>query len=204
MTTVLLIRHGTTDDVGRRLAGRAPGRHLNDEGIRQARELSTRLANVPLAAIFASPLERAQETAAPLAAAHALPIVTREDLVELEFGEWTGVEIESLHADPDWIAFNTVRSQARIPGGETMGEVQERVVAAIKQIAAQFESQTVVIVSHGDVIRAAIAHFAGMPLDSVLKFEISPGSISSLRFTGDQAMVCPLNDTAELARVPRP
>jgi probable phosphomutase (TIGR03848 family) len=199
MTTVLLIRHGTTDDVGQRLAGRAPGRHLNGAGTRQARELSERLAGVPLAAIYASPLERAQETATPIAAAQALSIVTRQDLIELDFGRWTGAEIRSLDADPEWIAFNTVRSQIRIPGGETMREVQDRVVAAINEITTQFESGIVAIVTHGDVIRAAIAHFLDMPLDAALKFEISPCSISTVRISRNYAAVWLLNDTAEFA-----
>src|SRR5436190_881152 len=120
MTTVLLIRHGTTDDVGRRLAGRTPGRHLNEQGLREARELTLRLAETPIAAVYSSPLERAQETAAPLAAMHALPVVTRDDLTELDFGRWTAMEIGSLEGEPDWLAFNTARSDTRIPGGEMM------------------------------------------------------------------------------------
>src|SRR3954469_10330598 len=146
MTTVLLIRHGTTDDVGRRLAGRTPRRHLNEQGICEARELTLRLVDTPIAGVYSSPLERAQETAAALAAMHALPVVTRDDLTELDFGRWTGVEIDALEGQPDWLAFNTARSETRIPGGEMMAEVQARVVAAIVQIAAQHDSETVAIV----------------------------------------------------------
>ena len=180
MTTFLLVRHATCDPVGRRLAGREPGIHLNGEGRAQAARPAAWLAPVAVAAVYASPLERARETAEHLAAGRGLPVTTDPAFVELDFGEWTGRAIESLADDPHWQRFNTFRSTTAPPGGESMLLAQTRAVAGLRALADRHADATVVVVSHADVLRAVVCHFAGVPLDLLLRIEIAPASVSTL------------------------
>lgn len=194
MTTILLIRHASTDDVGRRLSGRAPGTHLNDRGVAEARHLADRLEAVPLAAIYCSPLERARDTAQPIARTRSLSIREQLDLIELDFGEWTGRDIDSLRADPAWQQFNSHRSGTRIPGGETLLEVQARVVKALTDLHGVHDGENVAVVTHADVIRAALAYFAGMPIDLSLRLDIAPASVSIVRLSSYPPVVLTIND----------
>ena len=180
MTTFLLVRHATCDPVGTRLTGRAAGVSLNAEGREQAARLATWLAPVPLGAVYAGPLERTQETAAYLAGPRALRVTPHDAFTELDFGEWTGREIASLADDDHWRRFNAFRSATRPPGGELMLEAQARAVAALHALASRHPGETVAVVSHADVLRAALAYFAGAPLDLFLRLEISPASVSTL------------------------
>ena len=185
MTEVLLIRHGLCDSVGRAIAGRAGGVHLNAAGVQQARRLADRLRALPIAAVYSSPLERARETAAPLGKRLGLPVRIASGLDELDFGAWTGRTLESLRGEPDWDRFNAERGSTRIPGGESMGEVVGRAGAELTRIAAEHPGRLVAAVSHGDVIRALLADFAGIPLDRMLRLEVAPASVSLVRLTGE-------------------
>jgi probable phosphoglycerate mutase len=180
LTTFLLVRHASGDHVGRRLAGRAPGAPLNDAGRAEASRLAGWLAPVPLAAVYSSPLERARDTAAPIAAAHGLGVTEDPAFTELDFGDWTGRSMASLAGDPHWDRFNQFRSTTRPPRGELMLEAQARAVAALAALAARHDGATVAVVSHADVLRSVIAHFAGAPLDLFLRYVIDPASVSTL------------------------
>src|SRR5439155_11413212 len=125
--------------------------------------VAERLAGEKIAALYASPLQRTRESAEIVAARLGLEITFHDDLVELDFGEWTGASFESIRADPRWQAWRTQRSLARIPGGENMRQVQRRVVEALMEIGERHPDQTVVAVSHGDVIRSALLFALGMP-----------------------------------------
>jgi probable phosphomutase (TIGR03848 family) len=180
MTTFLLIRHAMCDTVGRTIAGRSPDVHLNREGKTQAEDLAARLSSLSLAAIYSSPLERALETAAPIAAKHRLPVSTAPGLNELDFGDWTGRALADLEGNQDWIAFNSFRSGTRIPGGETMTEVLARALREIDHArrAHPDAGHLVAIVSHGDVLRALLAHYLGISLDLFQRLELDPASVS--------------------------
>jgi probable phosphoglycerate mutase len=180
LTTFLLVRHASGDHVGRRLAGRAPGAPLNDAGREEAARLASWLAPVPLAAVYSSPLDRARDTAAALAAPHRLPVAVDEAFTELDFGDWTGRSVESLAGDALWDRFNRVRSTTRPPGGELMLEAQARAVNALAALAERHDGAVVAVVSHADVLRAVIAHFSGTPLDLFLRVVIDPASVSTL------------------------
>jgi probable phosphomutase (TIGR03848 family) len=199
LTTVLLIRHALTDDTDRRLSSRRPGLHLNDVGKRQAESLAQRLSVVPLAAIYASPLERTVETAEPLAAMQGLSIELRDTLTEVDFGEWTGAWMEELEQRPEWREHKLHRSSSRPPGGETMLEVQGRVVAELERIEARHPHETVAVVSHGDVIRAALLHCLSMPVDLHARLEVSPASVSILVLADEGPRLRRLNDTGTLS-----
>lgn len=181
MTTFLLIRHGLTDAVGKVITGRRPGIRLNAVGRKQAEELPSRLAGWKIDAICSSPLERAQETAEPLARLLRLNVAASEAFCEVDFGSWSGLTLDHLNQLPEWKLFNTFRSSTRAPGGELATEVQTRMVEQLVALARRHPEQTVAVFSHADAIRLALVHFLGMPIDLMHRLEIRPASISAVR-----------------------
>jgi probable phosphomutase (TIGR03848 family) len=179
MTTILLIRHGENNMVGKRLAGRLPNVHLNERGKQQAQQISEALCKAPIKAIYSSPLERAVETAEPLAKALGLPINLAPGVIELAYGDWQGKTLKQLNRYKLWKVVQEKPSEMRFPNGESFIEVQTRVVEEIQRIAAAHEEPDVVACfSHGDIIRLAVAHFLGMPLDVFQRLASNPASIS--------------------------
>jgi probable phosphoglycerate mutase len=200
MTTVLLIRHGMTDAVGKRLVGRLAGFSLNEQGRREVEALSERLRDVRLSAIYASPLERTQETARAIAAPHGLEVQTREGLIEVDFGDWTGKLLPELADDPRWQHWNSAgRMFTPIPGGEHVVEIQRRMVAEVLRVRDIHPDQIVALVSHGDPVRSALCAFAGIPLDLLQRIDISTASVSVIRLTPSGVCVVRLNDTGPLS-----
>jgi probable phosphoglycerate mutase len=143
--------------------------------------VADRLAGEDVAALYASPLERTRETAEILATRLDLAIGYRDDVIELDFGEWTGLTFDEVRADQRWPLWQTCRSIAAIPGGESMRQVQERVVGALFELRRSHPEETVAIVSHGDVIRAALLFALGMSLDLYARLEIGLASLSTIR-----------------------
>lgn len=182
-TQLLLVRHGLTDWVGQRLPGWTPGVHLSEEGRQQAEALAQRLASLPIEAIYASPLERTVETAEAVAAPHGLSVQLRENLGELRIGEWTGQTIEDLAKTEEWLAIQIYPSGVDIPGGETMHEMQTRVVAELDAIRKAHPGATVAVVSHADVIKAAAAHYIGLHLDLFQRLVVYPASLTAFQFS---------------------
>jgi probable phosphoglycerate mutase len=178
VTRFLLIRHGLTDAVGRTLTGTRAGVHLNDVGRVQVARLAERLRDVPLAALVSSPLERAMETAAAIAAGRGLAIETTDAFIEFEVGDWSGRTFESLDQTAEWQRFNAMRSQTRPPGGELMLDVQRRAIAALLHLHTRYPNGIVGVVSHGDVIRAMLLYVLGVPIDLFSRLEVSPSSVS--------------------------
>jgi probable phosphomutase (TIGR03848 family) len=182
-TNLLLIRHGLNDYVKEhRMPGWRPGVHLNDEGRAQAAALARRLASVKLAAVYSSPLERALETAGPLAEAHGLTVEVRQGLGELHPGDWTGRLVKELEQEELWPIVQVYPSGARLPGGESFVGCQARIVAGLDAIRTAHPGQTVAVVSHADPIKMAVAHYLGMPLDLFRRLSISPASVTALAF----------------------
>jgi probable phosphomutase (TIGR03848 family) len=198
MTTFLLIRHGDNDSLGHKLVGWTPGIHLNARGRAQSERLAERLSRAGVRAIYSSPLERARETAEPLARRLGIEVRVLEEIGEIRLGEWTGRTFEELRQDPRWRQVNAFRSGARIPGGETMLEVEQRMAAALEQMRAAHPGEVVVVVTHGDPIRAILCHYLGMPLDLMHRLEIAPASVSVLRLGDDWAQAPRINVTDEL------
>lgn len=196
MTTFLLIRHAHVDAVGNSLAGRRPGIHLSELGKQEARALAERLPDVPIHGIYSSPLERALETAAPLAERLSLRIEPTEELIEFDFGDWTGLSFQELEGDPRWRQFNTFRSGTRVPGGESMLEVQARAIACLQRLHQTRPDQTLLLVSHCDLIRAILCHYLGIPLDLFLRLAIDPAALSVLRLHQDTATILTINANA--------
>jgi len=156
---VLFVRHGQTATTGTTLPGRAPGLHLADAGREQAAAAAGRVAELArVDAIYASPLERARETAAPIAAARHLKVTVERGLVECDFGEWTGGELKQLMKLPEWRTVQSYPSGFRFPGGESFVEMQDRMVGTVQQLVLKHPGGVVVCVSHADPIKAAVAH----------------------------------------------
>ncbi|HYJ32744.1 MAG TPA: histidine phosphatase family protein [Candidatus Binatia bacterium] len=195
MTCFYLVRHASHDLLGRVLAGRMPGVHLNARGRQETDWLRERFRSVPVDAIVTSPLERSLETADPIASALGLVPQIEPALLEMAFGEWTGRSFEELEKVPGWRAFNTCRSVTPVPGGETMLQTQVRAVAALERLRERHADGNVLVVSHGDVFRAVVAHYLGLCLDLLQRFMIEPASITTLHVAGHGATLVRLNDS---------
>lgn len=198
MTTVLLARHGMTALTGPVLAGRTPGVHLDAGGREQARALARRLADVPLAACVASPLERCQETAAEIVAGRAgLAVRTDDRLIECGYGDWTGQRLDRLAKRPLWRVVQAHPSAAVFPGpgGEALADVQARAVRAIREWNAALGPDAVWLAcSHGDVLKAIVADALGLHLDQFQRIEIAPCSLTVIRYTELRPFVVRSND----------
>lgn len=196
MATLLLIRHGMTDVVGRRLVGRLPGVTLNEQGKKEAAALADKLAGLRLSAVYSSPMERALQTAEPIAARHGLSVLAREALNEVDFGAWSGRTFAELDEDPEFARFNRNRSGTQPPGGEHPATVQARVAAELVALRDAHPEQVVAVVSHADPLKAALCLYLGMGLESMLRFELSTASITTLLLTSDGVNLVRLNEGA--------
>jgi probable phosphoglycerate mutase len=194
-TTVFLVRHGSHDRLGKVLCGRMDGVTLSDKGRQESERLAARLRGESLAALYTSPLSRTRETAAPIATACGLDPVEDEDLLEIDFGDWTGKPFEALHGDPAWTRWNEARAMARPPGGESMVEVQARLRRWLDRVRAAHPEQRIAAVSHADAIKSLIAHVMGFSLDQHDRVEVSPGSISVIVAGDWGAKVMSLNES---------
>jgi probable phosphoglycerate mutase len=191
--TVLLIRHGTNPKVGKGLTGWLPGVSLDDNGRRQAERLAERLARLPIAAIYSSPLERAMETAGPLARQKRLDIIVEPAFGEVNFGDWQGKDYPDLAHDPRWERFNAFRSGTKAPGGESMLETQARMTGALFALLPAHAGQTVAVFSHADAIKSAITCMLGIPLDFHLRLEILPASVTTVDLFEEMPVVRSVN-----------
>lgn len=196
MTLLLLIRHGENEySKTGKLPGRIPGVHLNQHGQAQARALGEALRNAPLTAIHASPLERALETAQPIAAARKLRIVHEPDLMDTNIGKWQGRSCKVLSTTDEWRMMQRAPSRFRFPAGESFPECQLRVVNALERIVRKHDKpeDVVAVVCHSDPIKLAVAHFLGIPLDHFQRLGCDTGSLTALRIHATGAQLVKLN-----------
>lgn len=198
MTTVLLIRHAVNEWVRTgKLAGWTPGVHLNEEGLAQARALGARLADKPLKAIYASPLERTMETAQAVSDHHPnLDIQVAEGVGEVDFGQWQGEKISVLAKRKMWHVIQYTPTRAYFPGGESMRAAQARAVDTIEALADAHGGQMIAVVSHSDIIKMVVAHYLGMSLDLFQRIIISPASLSVVQLGYGRPFVALVNDTS--------
>ena len=192
--TILLIRHAAHVELGKTLTGRRRDIALSPEGLEQAEIVADLLGVEPLAAVYSSPRERAWYTAREIADAHELGVEVADALDEVDFGDWTGMSFDALEGDPLWQQWNEARSQARPPAGESMAEAVARAVAAIEALAAEHDGGSVAAVSHCDIIRGVIAHYLGLSLDNLLRFDVDPASVSRLAVGNWGARVMTINE----------
>ena len=208
-TLVLLVRHGKTPTTGSVLPGRAAGLHLSDDGRAQAEAVAARIralhdastakeGGTGVSAVYASPMERTRETAAPIGKALGARVRTRKGLIECEFGDWTGRKLEELMKLPEWKTVQRHPSGFRFPKGESFGEMQARMVDAINAIVADHPGETVVAVSHADPIKAAVGSALGTPLDLFQRIVVGPCSVSAVLYGSQGPTVLAVNHTDDL------
>ncbi len=195
---MLLVRHGQTATTGSVLPGRAPGLHLAETGQAQAQRAADRIGALKrVDAVFASPLERTRETAAPIATATGCTVKRAKGLLECDFGEWTGRKLGDLRKLPEWSRVQSNPSGFRFPGGESFAEMQSRIWGELERLVTDHPGGTVVAVSHADPIKAAVAMATGVHLDLFQRIVISPCSITPLLFTADGPIVLAVNSTGD-------
>lgn len=198
-TFILMVRHGQTPTTGRILPGRAPGLSLSDTGRSQAASVAERIAALPrIDAVYASPLERARETAAPIARAVGQRTKIHRGLLECDFGDWTGAELSTLMKKPEWATVQKAPSMFRFPNGESFTEMQVRMVGALEQIRSAHPGGTVVCVSHADPIKAAVAHALGTHLDLFQRIVVGTCSVSAVAWSTHGPIVLAVNSTGSL------
>ncbi|MGZ4447200.1 MAG: histidine phosphatase family protein [Nocardioides sp.] len=204
MATVILVRHGrTTANATGVLAGRLPGVKLDETGQGQAERAAERLSALPLAAIVSSPLERCRQTAKAVMGAQAGPlsISTERGITECDYGEWQGRPLKELAKEKLWATVQAQPSAAAFPGGESLGAMQSRAVAAVRRHDAAVEAEhgpgaVWVAVSHGDIIKSLLADALGMHLDLFQRINVDPASISIVRYTSSRPYVLATNTHA--------
>jgi probable phosphoglycerate mutase len=205
MTTVLLVRHGQTPSTGKILPGRAKGLHLADAGREQAERAAIRIAELPhVDAVYTSPMERARETAAPIAAATGVRAKVDRGLDECDFGEWTGASLRRLMRKKEWATVQRSPSSFRFPGGESFTEMQHRIVTTLDRLREAHPGGTVVCVSHADPIKAALAHALGSHLDQFQRIVVGTCSISAVAWSPLGPVVLAVNSTGRSLTELRP
>jgi broad specificity phosphatase PhoE len=228
-TLVLFVRHGRTPTTGLVLPGRAPGLHLAEDGRAQAEAVAERLASWAVAptsdgpsqdgpaprsratnkphrpaitAIYASPLDRTRETAAPIARRFGLKVAIDRGLVDCDFGEWTGEELKKLAKLPEWTIVQRYPSGFRFPGGESFEGMRARMSDTVAALCRRHPGETIVAVSHADPIKVTVSDALGAPLDLFQRIQISPCSVSAISYHATGPVVLAVNSTGYLTEVP--
>jgi len=195
---VLFVRHGQTPTTGATLPGRAPGLHLAEKGVMQAEFAASRIADLPaVAAVYASPMERTRETAAPIARQRKLRVRQAKGLIECDFGKWTGRKLAELRKLNSWNTVQRYPSGFTFPGGESFSGMQTRAIECVQQLVEQHRGETIVAVSHADVIKAVVASATGTHLDLFQRIVISPCSITAILYGSGGPIVLTVNSTGD-------
>ena len=179
-TRLLLVRHEETDGSMR---GRCYGNldvPLSDAGRQRAEELGTVLSELPLTAVYSSPLSRSLGTAAAIAAVQRLDVLAEERLREIDFGELEGLTYDEVRAErPElYRAWMETPTRVRFPGGEAFTDLQRRVLAAAAEIRSRHDGEAVAIVAHGGVVRVVLADALGLADEAIFRLGQSHGGVS--------------------------
>lgn len=194
MTTFLCVRHGNCEPIGKYIAGRIKGIQLNDEGRKEVAILAQTLRDVDIEKIYSSPLERACETAEIICKAHCLNYEIRDELNEINYGDWSGKTFKELALIPDWNRYNLLKSVFQVPNGEMLIDIEQRISTFTEKIRRIYQG-VVVLVSHAEPIKCLISHYAGIPLDLIGRIEIDTASVSVLILEDDTAHIACCNYT---------
>jgi len=199
---LLFVRHALTSMTGKKLTGWLPGFSLSGEGKKQADQLSARLSDFPLNAIYSSPLERCVETAEAIAAPHRLQVTEVEGLGEIRYGDWQGKPLKSLYRLKAWQELRARPADFRFPNGETIREAQARAIAEVEQIRKRHrDTDAIAICSHADLIRVMVAGYIGLSLDLYHRISVGPASVSALWMGERGPSLVLLGDTGDLGDI---
>ena len=207
-TLVLFIRHGRTPTTGAVLPGRAANLHLSESGKEQAEAASLHIKEAQesfigkkVSAVYASPMERTRETAAPIAKAVGRRVRIAEGLIECDFGKWTGRKLKDLSKLQDWRTVQSQPSQFRFPGGESFAEMQARITSQVSDLVLKHPNETIICVSHADPIKAVLATALGAPLDLFQRIVVGPCSVSAVLYTDNRPIVLTMNNSGSLTNL---
>ncbi len=181
-TTVHLVRHAAHELVDRVLVARSIGAALSSAGLRQAQALVSHFIREPIASVQSSPQLRARQTGQPIADSHGLPLEIAPEIDEINMGAWSGRSFDELKDDPHWLRWNSQRDATRPPHGESIREVQNRMLAHLARVCAAYRGERILVVSHAEPIRAAILHYLGLSPDDFLRVRIDPASVTTISF----------------------
>jgi probable phosphoglycerate mutase len=148
-----------------------------------------------ITAVYASPLERAQETAQPISQRLGLPIITEEGLLEMDFGEWTGAELKALRKLPEWETVQRYPSGFQFPGGEAFASMRARIAMTVVELCRRHPGETIVAVSHADPIKTAVADALGTHLDLFQRISIATCSVTAIAYSATGPAVLAVNTT---------
>lgn len=204
MPTLILVRHGrSTANTAGLLAGWTPGVGLDERGSEQAAALPGRLAALPLAALVTSPLQRCQETLAPLLEARpGVPVHADERIGECHYGDWSGRKLAELADEPLMEVVQQHPSAAAFPGGESLRAMQTRAAEAVREWNARVERDhgpdaVYLMCSHGDIIKSLVADAIGLHLDLFQRISVEPCSVTAIRYTRLRPYLVRLGDTGD-------
>lgn len=200
MNTFIFIRHGESTAIDY-VAGRT-GVTLSEKGKKEAEQSANVLSKIKINRLIASPLQRTMETAGYISKATGLNIETFEDFIEIEFGDWTGRTFEDLRNEKAWNNWNSFRSGCIVPNGESIIQVQARMITGLNKLINKYPGETIAIVSHGDPIRTVFLYYLGMPIDMILRIKINTASISVLKLSEGSASVLCYNYTPDINWLP--
>lgn len=192
---LLLVRHAVTEATGKKLSGWLPGFSLSARGMEQAKSLADRLEDLPIRAVYSSPLERCAETAQVISDRFGLELQTDERIGEIHYGEWQGRALKSLYKTKAWFELRARPADFRFPGGETIREAQVRALAAMDEIRKQHPKRMVVVCTHADVVRIVVAGYLGLSLDLYSRMSVAPASVSALQIESAGAQLLRLADS---------
>ena len=204
MTKVILIRHGETDwNLSRRIQGGNSDTLLNQRGRRQAEGLALRLKPEKIQAIYSSPLQRARDTAQAIARYHQLPVEIEPSLKEIEVGELEGVSIAEVgkHLSELLVKHKPGEELPRLPGGESVTEVQQRVWSTIQRLVDKHCEGVLVVVAHYFTVLTAVCAALNLPLTEIDRLRISSSSISIIDFSSQPPRLMLFNDTCHLVGI---
>lgn len=201
MALVILVRHGQTDDnVSGKISGQGPA-PLNARGKEQIQAAAEVIACLGITHIFSSPLVRARQTADILAQRLQIEVEEVSDLREVEYGDWEGKHFQEVRGHP--VAQQVFHDpiQAVFPNGESLPDVQRRGVQAIESVHRAHPQGVVVLVSHGDVIRTALAHYLAMPFNAYRRINLDNGALSVLELFQDWVHVKAINFVPQVGKL---
>jgi len=193
VTTFFFVRHGVTAHTGHKLTGWMEGVSLTDEGRAQAERVAASLADVTFEAIYSSPIDRTRETAEIVARPHGLKVRTSRGIGEVGYGAWTGRSLKVLARTKVWATLQRWPSAVRFPEGDTLREVQVRVVEEMERLREEHPRGNVCLVSHADTIKLALAHYMGIHIDLFQRIFVAPASVSVLNIGTYGPQVLSLN-----------
>ena len=198
MTTFLLVRHAAVQEPPDILAGRNNDIHLSAEGKDRAAWLARSLRDLPVAAVWTSPLIRALQTAAPIAQELNLPVKVSQLLNEVDYGEWTGCSFEGLERDVRWQNYNTARSKSAIPSGESITQLERRVEQQLGLWMQDYPAKLIIAITHAEIVRIALLHTLGLSIDHFDRIEVSPGFVTAMERDGSRKRVICINESGAL------